>query len=60
MYSRKSARAVKAGVMLMTPATMPKGSAIAKRNDHTSDTLEVDRESRWEVLTRTSAAASSH
>jgi len=46
--------------MLIAPATMLNGSAIVKRNDNARDTLEVDRESRWEVLTRTLAAASSH
>ncbi len=46
--------------MPMAPETIPNGSAIVKRNDIAKDTLEVDGESRWEVLTRTSAAASSH
>jgi hypothetical protein len=43
---------VKADAMPIALATMPNGSAIVKRNDHARDTLEVDRESRWEVLTR--------
>jgi hypothetical protein len=57
-YSKQSTQAVKADAMPMAPATMPNGSAIVKRNDNARDTLEVDGESRWEVLTWASAAAS--
>jgi hypothetical protein len=54
------AQAAKADAMLMAPATMPNGSAIVKRNYNARDTLEVDGECRWAVLTTTSAAALSH
>jgi hypothetical protein len=51
-YSKQSTQAVKADAMPIAPATMPNGSVIVERNDYARDTLEVDRESRWEVFTR--------